>query len=148
MGRWKKLKSSKGWVVLLATIIALGFGGYTFVNRAVTTQVYVTNCGILDYKPSVILKFCADAGVGIGQIEWSSWSAEGGQGTGTYEINDCSPTCVDGKRHYADVEIILSKPKTIDGKKALTFISITTKDGKKLPLSQSPNDEWPLELAG
>ena len=148
MGRWKKLKSSKGWVVLLATIIALGFGGYTFVNRAVTTQVYVTNCGILDYKPSVILKFCADAGVGIGQIEWTSWSAEGGRGTGTYEINDCAPTCVEGKRHYSDVEIILSKIKTIDDKKALTFISITTKDGKFLPLSQSPNDEWPLELAG
>ena len=148
MGRWKKLKSSKGWVVLLATIIALGFGGYTFVNRAVTTHVYVSNCGILDYKPSVILKFCADAGVGIGQIEWTSWSAEGGRGTGTYEINDCAPTCVAGKRHYADVEIILSKIKTIDGKKALTFISITTKDGKVLPLSQSPNDEWPLELAG
>jgi hypothetical protein len=148
MGRWKKLKSSKGWVVLLATIIALGFGGYTFVNRAVTSHVYVSNCGILDYKPSVMLKFCADAGGGIGQIEWTSWSAEGGRGTGTYEINDCSPTCVEGKRHYADVEITLSKPKTIDGKKALTFISITSKDGKKLPLSQSPSDEWPLELAG
>lgn len=143
-----KVKSSKGWIVLLATLIGLGFGGYTFVNRAVTTQVYVTNCGILDYKPSAILKFCADASVGIDKIEWATWSADGATGEGIYQINDCKPTCVAGKLHFAAVEIILSKGKRIDGKKALTFISIKTKEATNLPLSNSQSDEWPMELAG
>jgi hypothetical protein len=148
MSRWKKFKSSKGWVVLFATIIALGFGGYTFVNRAVTTQVYVTNCGILDYKPVAMLKYCGDTSVGIDEITWLSWSAKGAAGEGIYQINDCEPSCDAGKLHYAEVQITVNKAKIIDGKQALTFISITTKDGKILPLSQSPIDEWPLELAG
>ncbi|TSA47291.1 MAG: hypothetical protein D4R50_03340 [Actinomycetales bacterium] len=146
--KFNQLRNSKGWIVLLATLLGLGFGGYTFVNRAITSQVYVTNCGILDYKPTVILKFCADAGVGIDKIEWTAWSAEGAIGEGIYQINDCEPTCVAGKLHFTDVEIILSKGKTIDGKKALTYISIKTKDGTNLPLSNSHGDEWPMELAG
>jgi len=146
--KFNQLRNSKGWIVLLATLLGLGFGGYTFVNRAITSQVYVTNCGILDYKPTAILKFCADAGVGIDKIEWTAWSAEGAIGEGIYQINDCEPTCVAGKLHFTDVEIILSKGKTIDGKKALTYISIKTKDGTNLPLSNSHGDEWPMELAG
>lgn len=133
---------------MLATIIGLSYGGYTFVHRAVTTQVYVTNCGILDYKPTALLKYCADAGVRIDKIEWTTWSADGATGEGLYQINDCTPTCVAGKPHFADVEIILSKGKSIEGKKALTYISIKTKDGTNLPLSNSHSDEWPMELAG
>lgn len=144
----KNLRYSKGWIVVLATIIGLSFGAYTFINRAVTTQVYVTNCGTVDYKPAVLIKFCADAGVEITAIEWGSWSAQQAKGTGVYEINDCQPTCVAGKFHHATVEIALSKSKSIGGKETLTFISIKTKDGKNLPLSSSPNDAWPLELAG
>ncbi|CAB4842415.1 unannotated protein [freshwater metagenome] len=146
--KFNQLRNSKGWIVLLATLIGLGFGGYTFVNRAVTAQVYVTNCGILDYKPTAILKFCADTSVGIDKIEWATWSAEGATGEGIYQINDCEPTCVAGRLYFADVEIILSKGKRIDDKKALTYISIKTKDGTNLPLSNSHNDEWPMELAG
>lgn len=148
MKKFSDLRYSKGWIVVLATIVGLSYGGYTFVNRAVTTQVYVTNCGILDYKPTILLKFCADAGVGIGQIEWSTWSPDAATGTGVYEINDCAPTCVAGKLHYADVEIVLSKGKIIGGKKALTYILIKTKNGKTLPLSNSHTDAWSMELAG
>jgi hypothetical protein len=42
----------------------------------------------------------------------------------------------------------LSKTKTIKGKPTLTYIKVTTKDGKNLPLSASPTDAWPMELAG
>ena len=144
----KNLRYSKGWIVALATIIGLSFGAYTFINRAVTTHVYVTNCGSVDYKPTILIKFCADAGVQITQIEWESWSSVKAEGIGVYEINDCEPSCVDGKLHHATVEITLSKSKSISGIETLTFISIKTKDGKTLPLSSSPSDAWPLELAG
>ncbi len=146
--KFSQLRHSKGWIVLLATLLGVSYGGYTFVNRAVTTQVYVTNCGILDYKPTTIIKFCADAGVLISQIEWDTWSADGAAGIGEYQINDCVPSCVAGKLHFAHVDIVLSKEKSIKGKKALTFISIKTKDGKNLPTSNSPTDAWPMELAG
>jgi hypothetical protein len=148
MKSFREYRYSKGWIVLLATAVGLSYGGYTYINRAVTSQVYVTNCGMQDYKPTTIIKFCADAGVGVGAIEWSSWSADGATGEGKYEINDCIPTCVAGKQHSADVTVVLSKSKTIAGKPTLTYIVIKTKDGKNLPLSDSPTDAWPMELAG
>ncbi len=146
--KFKQMRYSRGWILALATILGISFGGYIFVNRAITTQAYVTNCGIIDYKPTSVLKFCADGGVAIGGIEWETWSAHGATGTGKYQINDCSPNCADGKIYYADVQIQLSKSKTLNGKDVLTFISLKTKDGKNLPLSSSPRDAWPLELAG
>ena len=132
----------------LVTIMALSFGGYTFAKRAVTSHVYVTTCGKLDYKPAILIKFCADTAVEIAQIEWSTWSANGGTGTGIYVINDCAPTCFDGQWHSAKVKILLSKGKIIDGKEVLTFITVTTQDGENLPLTQSSADAWSLELAG
>jgi hypothetical protein len=148
MKSFREYRYSKGWIVLLATAVGLSYGGYTYINRAVTSQVYVTNCGMQDYKPTTIIKFCADAGVGVGAIEWSSWSADGATGEGKYEINDCIPTCVAGKLHSADVTVVLSKSKSIAGKPTLTYIVVKTKDGKNLPLSDSPTDAWPMELAG
>ena len=148
MKSFREFRYSKGWIVLLASVLGLGYGGYTFINRAVTSQVYVTNCGMQDYKPTTIIKFCADSGVGVGAIEWSSWSADGATGEGKYQINDCLPNCAAGKQHYADVSVVLSKSKNIKGKPTLTFITITTKDKKNLPLSDSPSDAWPMELAG
>lgn len=146
--QFKNMRYSRGWILALATIVGISFGGYTFVNRAITTQAYVTNCGIIDYKPTTILKFCADAGVAISAIEWESWSAKGASGKGKYQINNCEPSCVEGKIYYAEVGIELTKAKKINGKKVLTFISLKTKDGSNLPLSTSPLDAWPLELAG
>lgn len=145
---FKNLRYSKGWFVVLASVIGLSYGGYTFVHRAVSEQVYVTNCGILDYKPTGIIKFCGDTLIGIDQILWLTWSAEVATGDGKYQINDCQPSCAEGTLRFADVAIILSKPKSVDGKKALTFISIKSKDGRNLPLSNSQSDGWSLELAG
>ena len=148
MKSFREYRYSKGWVVLLATVVGMGYGGYTFINRAVTTQVYVTSCGMQDYKPTSIVKFCADAGVEVSDIKWGSWSAEGAAGEGVYQINDCLPNCAAGKEHYAKVTLVLSKAKTIKGKPTLTFITIKTVDKKNLPLSDSPSDAWPMELAG
>ena len=129
-------------------MVGLSFGGYTFVNRAVSSQVYVSNCGLLDYKPTAMLKFCVETSEGISKIEWLTWNADGATGKGLYQVNDCQPSCEIGTIHFAEVEIILSKGKVIDGKRALTFITIESAKGAKLPLSNSSKDAWPLELAG
>jgi hypothetical protein len=102
----------------------------------------------LDYKPTSILKFCAETSVGIDNIKWLTWNAEGATGKGIYQINDCQPSCEVGKYLFAEIEIILSKGKVIDGKRALTFITIKSANSEPLPLSDSPKDAWPLELAG
>jgi len=148
MAKFSKARYSRGWIVLLATLIGLSYGGYTYVHRAITAQVYIENCGHVDYKPKVILKFCADAGVGIADIDWTQWSASQAEGTAKYSANDCNPTCVAGKFSSAEVYVKLSKLKKINGKDAFTYIQVETKDGTPLPLLKSKDDQWSLEMAG
>ena len=95
-----------------------------------------------------MLKFCAETSEGISKIEWQTWDSDGAAGKGLYQVNDCQPSCEIGKVYFAEVEIILSKGKFIDGKRALTFITIESVKGGNLPLSNSSKDAWPLELAG
>ena len=141
------MKNSRGLLAVLSaiSIAAIAFGIFTYLHRAASEQVYVYNCGIVDYKPSSLTKFCADAGVGVGGIQWDTWGAEGATGVGKYWINPCNPDCAQGKLQYADVKVNLSKSVADKGKKVLSQIEVVSADGKKLPLGTSASDRWVLE---
>ncbi len=129
----------------LITVIAVSMGSYTYINRAVVQQVYVYNCGIQDYKPTSLTQFCADAGVGVGEIKWEDWSAGGATGTGRYALNTCEPSCVAGNWLYEDVNVKLSKAVHDKGKTVLSRIDIATVDAKKLlPRNTKNSDGWDL----
>jgi len=141
-------RKNKGWIVLVATVLGVGIGTFTFISSARANHVYTLTCGIVDYKPGVFFKYCADGGVAVGQIQWDSWSKVGASGRGVYAINDCTPTCVAGKLHKTDVRITLTGTtplKVVDKKNVLSHISITTADKKPLPLGTSNTDSWDLE---
>ena len=148
MSNFEKARRSKGWIVLLATVVGLGVGGYTYIHRAISEQLYVTNCDTVDYKPDALLKFCADGGVGVWEVEWTQWNKDGAEGTGKYVANDCDPSCVDGKIFTQEVYVKLSKLKKMDNKQAFTYVQVESKDKKVLPLLDSMDDEWSLEMAG
>jgi hypothetical protein len=141
------MKNSRGLLAVLSliSIAAIAFGIFTYLHRAISEQVYVYNCGIVDYKPVSLTKFCADEGVAVGNIEWGSWGAKGATGVGRYAINPCNPTCVAGTWQYANVKVLLSKPVTHKGKIVLTLIQVTTIDGKKLPMGGRATESWVLE---
>ena len=148
MSNFEKARRSKGWIVLLATVVGLGVGGYTYVHRAASQQLYVTNCGIVDYKPGVFFKSCSQGGMAVGQIDWESWSQDGARGKGIYAINDCKPDCKTGTLTKVPVTVVLTgdKPLTeVRGKRVLNHISIATLDKKPLPLGTSSSDSWVLE---
>jgi len=141
-------RRSKGWLVLVATVLGVGIGAFTFISSARANHVYTLTCGIVDYKPGVFFKYCADGGVAVGQIQWDSWSKSGASGRGIYAINDCKPTCVAGKLHKTDVRVTLTgtTPLTVVNKKnVLSHISIATADKKPLPLGASSTDSWDLQ---
>ncbi|CAB5240901.1 unannotated protein [freshwater metagenome] len=148
MKSFSKARKSRGWIALIATLIGLSFGGYTYVHRAITEQVYVTNCGTVDFKPDSILKYCGDGAVGIGEITWDSWSASGARGIGKYFVNNCLPNCAEGTWDYQKVEIALSRVKTIQSKEVLTYIKVVSFDSALLPEILQTADEWSLEMAG
>ena len=141
------MKNSRGLLAVLSviSIAAIALGIFTYVHRAVSEQVYAYNCGIVDYKPVSILKSCGDARVGVVDLQWDTWGADGATGVGQYWINPCKPDCAQGKLQYADVKVKLSASVVDKGKKVLSQIELITADGKKLPLHPTASDSWILE---
>ena len=141
------MKNSRPLLIVLAiiTVVGISLGTITYFNRALLEHLYVYNCGIVDYKPQSMTPYCANAGAGVGNLEWDSWGAKGATGTGLYGVKLCDPTCADGKWKFADVNVSLSKTIAAHGKTILTRIDIITKNDKNLPLSNSPSLGWDLE---
>ena len=141
-------RSSKGWIVLVATLLGVSFGGYSFISHARANHVYTLTCGIVDYKPSVFFKSCADGGIAVGQIQWESWSQTGARGRGIYAVNDCTPNCAEGNLRKVPVLVKLTGSDPLDiynGKRILNVIRIATPDKRLLPLSSQFKDSWKLE---
>jgi hypothetical protein len=142
-----KVRNYRPLIIILAIISVIGitFGGYTYIHRASIEMAYVYNCGIVDFKPDSLTPYCADAGAGITGIDWETWNANGATGTAEYTVNTCEPNCASGTWKYAEVTFTLTKPVRDKGKTVLSRIDIATKDGKNLPLSNSPSLGWDLE---
>ena len=141
------MKPTRTMIILLAvvTVIGISIGTFTYLHRAVSEQVYAYDCGKIEYKPTSLTPYCADAGVGVSGIRWERWSAEKATGTGKFGINLCEPTCSAGKWKSADVTVILTKSVLDKGKRVLTRIDFETVDGKNLPLSDKPTNGWDLQ---
>jgi hypothetical protein len=141
-------RRSKGWIVLLATVVGISLGAYSFISKSISNHVYTVTCGIVDYKPGVFFKTCADGGIAVGQIEWESWTKGGAEGKGIYAINNCLPDCASGKLLKANVTVKLTGEDPlveVRGKKVLNRITIATANKKPLPLGTSNTDSWVLE---
>lgn len=82
----------------IATAMALGGVALSTPASAEGTDTSIVDCaGRLVQKPSSITITCADGGVSINKITWSTWTANSARGTGTLAWNTCLPkTCVDG----------------------------------------------------
>lgn len=72
-------------------------------------RVYVSNCETQVYKPKTITVFCADAGVVIKKIKYTSYGAKRATGTGTATVNLCEPDCAAGKTANYSVRFTLSR---------------------------------------
>jgi len=144
---FSEARKAKGWIVLLATVLGISIGGYTFIHNALTNHVYTVNCGQVDYKPKVFLKVCGDQHVAISDIQWDSWSADGARGKSVYVVNDCNPTCASGMQKQVEVNLVLTGNKPLDivrSKSVLNRLEITAVDKKPLPSSSANRESWSL----
>ena len=105
-------------------------------------QVLTWDCDTAEYKPESITITCADGGVFVEKIQWSTWSKEGATGTGIYSENLCEPNCSEGKRVTAPVKLILSNLTEHNGKYYLRTLDIRTTDGKDFPGGGTNGLEW------
>jgi hypothetical protein len=51
-------------------------------------------------QPSAYVITCADAGIGVKHLHWTSWTPKLASGDGTFWENDCTPNCAAGHFHY------------------------------------------------
>jgi hypothetical protein len=105
-------------------------------------QVLTWNCEIPENKPEIILITCADGGIYVEKIKWSTWSKEGAGGSGIFSENLCEPSCADGKRLTAPVNLALSNLTELNDKYYLRTLDITTTDGKDFPWGKAGSFQW------
>jgi hypothetical protein len=85
---------------------------------AAAPQYVVLNCmdmGKAQVKPGTISLACADNGIGLTHLHWTSWTPQLASAYGTTWENDCKPSCAEGHVHYYPVVAVLWGSATVQG---------------------------------
>ena len=130
--------------VFLSAALAVSLFSSQQPKTVTSEQVLTWDCETAEYKPESITITCADGGVFVEKIQWSSWSQDGATGTGIYSENLCKPNCADGERVTAPVKLTLSNLTKFKGKFYLRTIDISTRNGKDFPWGRAGGFQWDL----
>jgi hypothetical protein len=106
------------------------------------SKVLTWNCEIETHKPELIFFTCADGGLYVEKIKWSTWTKDGATGSGIFSENLCEPSCAEGQRVEAPVNVVLSNLTELNGKYYLRTLDIATSDGKDFPWGRANGFEW------
>ena len=128
--------------VFLSAALAVSLFSSQQSKPVTPEQVLTWDCETAQYKPEIITITCADGGIFVEKIQWSSWSQDGATGTGIYSENLCEPNCADGERVTAPVKLTLSNLTEYKGKIYLRTLDISTTDGKDFPWGRVNEFEW------
>jgi hypothetical protein len=128
--------------VLVTASLAVSFFSSQQSKTLTPKQVLTWDCETAQYKPESITITCADGGIFVEMIQWSSWSQDGAAGTGIFSENLCQPNCAEGKRVTAAVNLTLSNLTKQNDKYYLRTLDITTSDGKDFPLGKVGSFQW------
>ena len=104
------------------------------------SEVLSFECELITQRPEVATPFCADFGVAIWDIKWSTWSAEGAEGTGIYKANDCDPDCASGNIFEEQVKLKMSGLHSDGSRFFLRYLNFRA--DSPLPLSNSKSGVW------
>ena len=135
--------------VFLSTALATSFFMTDHSSKTVAkplklkpSQVLTWDCEYPEYKPKAITFTCADAGLYVDKIEWSSWSQNGATGTGIFHENLCKPSCAEGKQVRESVKVELSDLTPRKGKYYLRTLDIETVSGKDFTWGRASTYQW------
>ena len=128
--------------VFLSAALAVSLFSSQQSKTLAPEKVLTWDCETAQYKPESITITCADGGIFVEKIQWSTWSKEGATGTGIYTENLCEPNCAEGKRVTAPVKLTLSNVTEYKGKFYLRTIDISTQNGKDFPWGRANSFQW------
>ena len=106
------------------------------------SKVLTWNCELEEHKPELIFLTCADGGLYVEKIKWSTWTKDGATGSGIFSENLCEPSCAEGQRVEAPVNVVLSNLTEQNGKYYLRTLDISTINGKDFPWGRANGFEW------
>jgi hypothetical protein len=85
-------------------------------SAAAAPQYVVLNCmDKAQVKPGTISLACADNGIGLTHLHWTSWTPQLASAYGTNWENDCKPSCAEGHVHNYPVVAVLWGSATVKG---------------------------------
>jgi hypothetical protein len=61
----------------------------------------------------------------FGRLDWTGWSATGAQATGANWINNCRPSCANGRFSSYPVKIRAFRPRVVAGLKIFTRMKVS-----------------------
>jgi hypothetical protein len=128
--------------VFLSAALAVSLFSSQQSKTPAPEQVLTWDCETAQYKPESITITCADGGIFVEKIQWSTWSKEGAMGTGIYSEKLCEPSCAEGKRVTATVKLTLSNLTEYKEKFYLRTIDISTQNGKDFPWGRAGTFQW------
>ena len=128
--------------VFLSAALALGLFSNQSSKPITTAQVFTWDCETAEYKPEIITITCADGGIFVEKIQWSTWGKKGATGIGVLSENLCQPNCAEGKRVTAPVNLTLSNLTKYKEKIYLRTLDITTSNGKEFPWGRANGFQW------
>lgn len=77
-------------------------------KRTAGPRLVVVDCaGASVVEPRTFQLACADGNDNLSKLNWSAWSAGFATATGIQTMNDCTPTCANGKFRGYPVRVIL-----------------------------------------
>ena len=105
-------------------------------------DIYTWDCEYSEHKPKAITLTCADGGLYVDEITWTTWNKTGAIGTGNFYENLCEPSCAEGEQVSAPVNMTLTDLSARKGKNYLRTLDITTQDGKDFPWGRANRLQW------
>jgi hypothetical protein len=111
--------------------------------RAAITRV-LPCVGASEVRPGKYVLACGDGNFYVTSLRWVRWSASVGIARGVANLNDCQPTCADGRFHSTSAVIVFSDPVSRRG--AELFSVATVLDATRLPGSSTTTLVQPLPL--
>ena len=124
-GRFTTIASGSAVAALGLSLGLAGCAGAATTSAAAVTragsaaaapQYVVLNCmDKAQVKPGTISLACADNGIGLTHLHWTSWTPQLASAYGTNWENDCKPSCAQGHVHDYPVVAVLWGSATVKG---------------------------------
>ena len=99
------------------------------------------DCEFPVQRPAQIMLTCADGGMIVTDIKWTTWTSKQAVGTGIYSQNMCEPSCAEGTREDVPVTLSLSELFDYKGRNVLQTLDIQAVGGRELP-NGNTNMTW------